>query len=171
MKRLILILLSLLLILGCLGCRKNEEQLEKPAKFYYRNSEVDYGVEDGLISFELQESNHIGNDLNALIHQYQQGPVSATLVNPLTQDINITGVETQGGVITVCTDTSFSQLSGIDRTIACASISMTLLDYTNAKYIKICIVDDLLGEQESLVLSRNDMQFLDSYPASTETTQ
>lgn len=168
MKRFTLILLTILLSVGSLGCQKDDVQLQKPAKFYYRNEEVNYGTEDGLIAYELQETSHIGADLYQLILQYQKGPVSESLVNPLSQDINITAVENYGGVITVSTDTSFHQLSGIDRSVACACISMTLLDYTEAKYIKFYIVDDFLGEKESLIFSRKDMQLLDNLPATTQ---
>ena len=168
MKRFTLILLTITLIFGCFGCRKNDVQLQKPAKFYYRNEEINYGTEDGLIDYELQETSHIGTDLYQLILQYQKGPLSETLVNPLPQDVNITAVENYGGVITVSTDTSFQQLSGIDRSIACACISMTLLDYTEAKYIKFYIVDDFMGEKESLIFSRKDMQLLDSLPDATQ---
>ena len=168
MKRLILLLLSLFLLIGSLGCGSNEENLKKPAKFYYLNKEVDYGVEDGLISYELQETEDIGNDLLKLLTQYKQGPISHHLINVLSPDINITSVEKQGSVITVSTDTSFAHISGIDRTIACSCISMTLLDYTGAEYIEIHIIDEFLGEKESLIFSRQDMYLLDINSIPTE---
>ena len=168
MKRLFVLILLFSLLISCLGCGKNNEQFTKPAKFYYLNEEITYGVEDGLISYELQETNHIAGDLLQLLQQYQQGPVNKQLISTLPADVNISSVVIQGGVITVTTDVTFNQLNGMDRTIACACISLTLLDYTGAEYVEFNIVDAFQNERERIIFSREDMHLLDHHTVPTE---
>lgn len=163
------IFLSIVLLLFFCSCSKSEQEFEDPANFYYPNKDVSYGVENGVISFETQETSHIKNDLYQLLDRYLKGPNDISMRCPISSDVTVEEITAGNNSITIVFSQEFTKLSGIDLTLASTCLGMTLLDYTQADYIEIRVRDALLEGSESIVIAKDDLLFTDNLLIPDET--
>ena len=169
MKRFCTLPLVFVLVLSLVACGKSDKELQVPVKFYYLNDEIGYGVDDGVISFEEREAAQIQNDLYALVQSYLLGPENAQLSRAVPASVCVEAVQSDQDTIILTLSPEFARLSGIDLTLACSCLSMTLLDYTNAQTVQIQVTDSLLAEGESITMTREDILLVDGALIPNET--
>ena len=157
MKRLILILTSIVLFLCCLGCNQ-KTKIVKPVNFYYPSESVSYEGNDRVIRPEVRESKDHTNDLTGLVRLYLQGPVTQGFENPFPNDVTLRSFAIMDNEVIIELSAQFAQVTGLDHTLAVCSIAKTLYQLTNIE--KVTIITE--GVAEPLVLTNEDMMFIDA---------
>lgn len=135
MKRMFCIVLILLLL--CAGCGLYGKSPDS-VTFYYPRTEILYGAEDGVIAQEERDVSGYTEDLNALLNLYLQGPADENLAFPFPAGTRLLEVSGNGDLLTISLSEEFSNLEGLDLTIASACIGSTCFGLTDVQ--QICIL-------------------------------
>ena len=170
MKRILIVILFVCFALPFSACGKKTDELQVPANFYYLRQDFLYGVEDGVISSEAREAVHIKDNLTVLLTEYLKGPKENQLTRCVPASVSVVAVKREDRTITLMLSPDFARLSGVDLTLACACLSMTVLDYTDADAVEIMAEDELLGDSEQIKMTREDLLLLDSQNTTEATT-
>ncbi len=155
MKKIIAIILSLLIIVPCSACAKENQEFYKPSTFYYLNRNISYGVEHGVIGSELQETAYIGNNLKDLLEQYLKGPQNPSLYLGIGSNVTVKDVKYVNETVTVIFSEEFSLLSDIELTLACSCVALTFLDYTQAEKVQFYASGVVLGDTGKIIMTRD----------------
>lgn len=172
MRRFICIILALMIILILPGCKDEEPEFIKPAQFYYLNADVlaeDIGYGDTYEIFlsETRETAHINGDLVAFLKDYLQGPITPVLYLTIPSDVTLVEADISEHGIRIVFSEEFSKLSGIDLTLACTYLSITLFEYFDADHVYISADGVLLEGKESITISLDSLDLKDNFPEST----
>ena len=171
MKQGIAIMLLLLLPFGLWGCAK-EPELTAPVSFYYLraplpNGEVIHGTTDSVILADIRESAGRETDYDYLLKLYLTGPQINKYQNPFPRSTFLTGFSLENGTATLVLTDNFAKLAGIDLSLACGCLTMTVLEMTGAEQVIIRVENELLGGKDQLVFDRNSfLLFDDTLPES-----
>lgn len=130
MKRLIPLLLSVLLLTGCV----RYQAMREPVTFYYVRKNYPSEMRSVLDSEEWEAAGH-REDLHYLLALYFMGPSGKDLVSPLPEDTKIVSLEQSENCIALTL--TRMNLPESDFTLACACLAQTLLGITSADQITI----------------------------------
>lgn len=155
MKKAIAIVLSFFILVSFSGCAEKEQEFYKPSTFYYLNREISYGVEQGVIGSELQETANIGNSLKALLQQYLNGPQNPNLYLGIGGNVTVVDVKHVNNTVFVVFSQEFSLLSDIELTLACSCVAMTLMDYTHAERVQFSASNAVIGDTGKIIMTRD----------------
>lgn len=155
MRRSACILLIIWMMLTLIGCKQSNVPPIAPADFYYRIPSGTHSKSDQVIASEQRESAGCENDLTALIERYLEGPISNDLSSAIPSNAYVLDVTQEDGTIIIDMSPTFARLTGIDLTIACSCLSMTLLSYTDAEEVEIRVPNALLDGNQSIVIGRD----------------
>lgn len=133
MKRFFCLILSAFLLTGC----SFTSSVSDPVNYYYPRAEADYNQESSLIAYEQREATGHRNNLGYLMSMYLMGPVNETLVSPFPADTTIFSIWMDGRSITLEISDTTRTLTDAEFSLACACLTMTCLDITNAQKISI----------------------------------
>lgn len=137
MKRVIVLLLCVLLLAGC-GARR--EEVKYPATFYYcyRDAQTgDYSTLTGAMAPEIRDLGSANPNYQDVIAQYMLGPKDEQLIPVFPEGTTAVSSKLRGGVLTVELSPHVQSLSGIDRTMAAACLSQTLMQLPNVKSVHL----------------------------------
>lgn len=154
MKKWICFLLCSVISLSLLACGSSTPK--DPGTFYYRRTETEYLGTEGIIAPEARELSGLRDDLQAILELYFLGPESPELEAPFPRDTFLTGWNLAEDVLRIELNESFAQLSGIERTVACACIARTFFGLTDAAQIHISAGGELCAS-----LTPNSLQLAD----------
>lgn len=160
MKKLIAIVISLLLLPGICGCQKQEQQPEGIA-FYYCVTELSFGIQDKAIEAEYRQGitkDHWANVLDL----YLRGPETAGLRSPFPAGLKTVATSMEQNTAYITVTEELASLSGLELTLACASLAMTCLELTGAETIVISADGALLDGQKSITIDANTLLLLDT---------
>ena len=163
MKYLRLIAGGLVLTLLC-GCG-NWLPGKKAVLFYYLRSDITYTGSNGVIAAEIPDNPDGSADLIQLLEQYLTGPEHDGLRSPFPEGILLLKAEQYEGTVYLEFNDRLASLSGMDLTLACACITKTCLNLTDATSVSICAegvsldgAAQITMTAESLVLLENSSQ-------------
>lgn len=159
MKRFVCLILVIAVLVAIPACASDRP--EQPGNFYYRRPEIGFSGTDGVIAAEERELADIHGDLEAMLLAYFAGPESGDLESPFPRDTALIGWDLHNSRLTVDLSEDFSQLSGVDLTIACACIAKTFLELTDASSVAIRADGALLNGSDSIVISENSLSLAD----------
>lgn len=167
MKKLTVCFLILILSLSLAGC---ESDLNEPANFYYprKSDTIHFGTSDGLITMEPREVAGHSGDLRYILSLYLLGPLDSDLDSPFPDGTTLEDIDVAAGILTITLSDSFSQLSGMDLTIACACLSSTCFELIDVAQVTILSPKTELHSQVEITLDRNSLTLLDTLPLTTE---
>lgn len=158
MKKAIPLLLCVLFLLT--GCKQNENTAQDTVRFYYcKNSETFSVGESYIISEERAITE---NDLTELLGIYLKGPESTEYRTPFTNSLSVISCETVEDTVFLTLSNPIARLTGSKLTVACACISLTVLDYTQAETVVIRAQDALLDGNETITMSRDQLIIFDA---------
>lgn len=168
MKRILFLILISAIFLSLCACRTQESVPDHPVTFYYLRADISadttYGDADSVVVPEVQESLEYGSSLNYLLALYMNGPSDSRLYSPFPSDLQIVSIQRSEDSLIVTFNDSLAKLRGIKLTKACACIALTCLGLTNAETISICTSTQMLENQKSIDLCRDDLILEDLTP-------
>lgn len=161
MKRSICILLLLSILFSMAGCHQEQEKVHQPVNFYYPRVEATFGSADSLIAPIIAESADYANDTVGLMTAYLQGPKDEHYLSPFPAGTQILGFEENNGFIRLTMSRNFANLTGMDLTLACACLTLTVLDLTGGNSVRISVPGATLNGAEYIRMDRNCLNLLD----------
>ena len=164
MRKQIAFLLCLCLLLPLCGCNTNQTDTPRePVRFFYPRTTdtIDFTSPDGAITYEDREGAGYTGNFPYLLNLYLRGPVDQTLSNPFPAATSLVELQVYGSYAFVTLSDSFAQLSGMELTIACACLTLTVTTLTKADYVCLRAQTQPLDGKEQLTLHAKDFLFTD----------
>ena len=157
MKRIILILLALSLLLS--GCARTEYR--EPGVFYYNRAETAFRGEESVIAPETRELAGVSGNLESMLALYCEGPKDPALENPLPPGSAVLSYSLYNQVLTLRFNATLAQLSGVELTVAAASLARTFLPLTGANTLILTADGAFLNGDTSMTVTLDDLNLLD----------
>lgn len=158
----------LLIMIVCTFCSCNSIRgAEHPVKFYYRNAEIQYNSEDGIISSEYRDAGENWTNFPKLISQYLNGPTDDGLVSPFPSGLTLVEWDINKNVVSVTLSEHLASQSGVDLMLSCACLTRTVLELTDVNVIQIRSKDSLLNDKETLTFSLDSLHYMELYSENT----
>lgn len=158
MGRITLILLALLLIL-C-SCTPAATTFEQPLTFFYPAMDTGYGNDDSYIQGEIREGANLGSDLIVILNSYLQGPIDIEgYQNPFPANTQVIFLSVEEQILDITLSRGFSALSGLDLTLACASLTMTCTQIADVPIVRIRANGTTLEGRQYIEMSRSSLLF------------
>ena len=161
MKKACALFLCLALLLAGCGTRGQTDRIQSPYTYYYRTAQVDYAAEDGVIRGETREISGHEGDLTWILEDYFRGPESEDLVSPFPKDLALLDCQTKEGAVLLKLSEEFSNLSGIELSVAAACIARTLFGTEEVDSVSLTVDGGLLDGKQSLTLDREGLLLVD----------
>ena len=152
MKRLICFILSAALLLTLAGCMKTTEDFENPVIFYYCRSKVTYHTADGVIASELREAGSKAGDYVSLLNLYLKGPEDEDLSRTFPKGTTVVSLEVHEETAELVLGDYFSALTGMELSLACACLTLTVCEMTGAESLTVSTETTLLDGSRSMTL-------------------
>ena len=170
MKKCISFLLCLCLLASFWGCAPRTEAPQVPVRFYYPRTvdTIQYTASGGAFTYEDRESAGYTDNLPYLLNLYFRGPADSTLRNPFPTATSVTELKVYGNYAFLTVSDSFAQLTGMDLTVACACLTLTVTELTGAETLCLSTNSQLLDNHERLLLQAKDFLFMDDTTAPRE---
>lgn len=160
-KRFICLVLLFSLCLSLPACHQQQEKIQVPVTFYYPRTESNFGTADSLISPVTAEGiNHIDDPIG-LLNLYLQGPSNDNCRSPFPTNTQVVSMEQVNGIIRITLSPNFATLTGLELTIACACLTLTVLDLTGGNSLRISVPGATLNGAEYIRMDRNCVNLLD----------
>lgn len=161
MKRLTSILLLIAMALSLCAC--NTDELVEPGNFYYcRFETTTYGTDQDVIAAEERELWGVRDDIGAMLELYLQGPVNDKLLqSPFPRDTRLIDWSMNRSTLRINLSEEFAALSGVDLTVACACLSRTFMELTDATSVRIYASNALLDGETSIILTKDNLRYSD----------
>ncbi len=169
MKRILCLLIALCIAAELTGCAKQDAAFEKPVSFYYlcvntdvTAQEIPHGSDTSIIAPEAREGAGF-EGLEELLALYFRGPQDQALYSPFPRGTAVTQITLDRGTVKLTLTKSFSSLTGIDLTLACACIIRTAaaLD-ESVTAVEIRAEDAHLDGKEVIVMKSSDYFLTDN---------
>ena len=155
-KILIFLLLGLLLA----GCSQSNVDAENKVTFYYPLSAEKYAPESGVVQQQTKEITGAESH-ELLIRQYFSGTVQPEIQNNIPAGTRLLDFVMVDGNATIVLSDAFLQLTGIDRTIACACIAKTVFGITGCQAVNIQAASATGEDKLDLTLRPNTINLTD----------
>lgn len=157
-KSIIPLILAICLVLA--GC--TTETGRTTLNFYYCTEEFDFGPEDRAIESETRKEilDHLA--YRDIIERYLDGPISSKLYNPFPNGTTLISITIEQQTTSIVLNNAFAQLTGINLTIACACLSLTVGEFTGCPKVQISAQNALLDNRQSITIDINELSFVDS---------
>lgn len=159
MKKWICILLCAAVGLSLFAC--GSSSAKDPGNFYYRRIEPKYLGTEGIIAPESRELFSLREDLQAMLELYFLGPQSSDLESPFPRDTALLDWSLENGVLQLELNDAFTQLTGIELTVACGCIARTFLELPDITAVRIFVEGALLNGESAVTLTKASLQLAD----------
>ncbi len=167
MKKILCLILISAISLGFIGCKPEADEIKKPVNFYYCRNPIDFDSAQGVITAEIRESANYRSQVK-LIDRYLRGPESDALVSYFPYDTKVINLSVSNNTVTVEVSEYLSKVTGIELTLACTCLSMTLMELMNADTVNISAENALLDGKEVITITKDNLLFQDDHiPATT----
>ena len=160
MKRIVSIILIFLMLLPLVACGQQKADIKDPVNFYYRTK--DPAQNDTVISKELGEAADHREDYPYLIGQYLKGPNDEVLQRTFPSGISVVDLQIDGNSATLILSDFFSTLSGLDLTLACSCLTLTVCELTGTDQLTIRTQTTLLDGNKKITMALKDIVLLDN---------
>ena len=161
MKKLLSVIIPLVLSFSLISCVSSKEDIQEPVHFYYGQLEMNYGNQPEVINKEVRDAKDRRQDYSHLLSLYFKGPESYSLYNPFPRNLSLLSFSLQDGTAAVHLSASFATLTGLDLSLACACLTMTVCEMTGAQQVTVSAADSLLDGNPQITLSPEDVLLLD----------
>ena len=160
MRRRIAPILIIVLLFSLCGCQHRASSTDT-VSFFYRTETIDFNTHKSIIQEEKISKQNLPDNLQQLLELYLSGPQTEDLYCPIPQTVSVQNVQRTDNSINVLLSTNFSQLNGIDLSVACVCLGKTLLSCTDVQMIKIQAESAKLDGEPSVVITPESVLILD----------
>lgn len=163
MRRILILCILGCLVLNLAGCSFGS-QLKEPVPFYYTRDGENYvyGEADGVITSEEREASGHTADLEYLLSLYLSGPLDEDLVSPFPEGTQLESIDRDSSGLIILLNDSFSQLSGMELTVACACISATCFALVDVQQVRIISPQTQYDSAVEMVITRDTLTLIDT---------
>lgn len=171
MKRLSVLLLLFLMLPALCACAP-EKEIDAPVSYHYlrapqSNGEIHHGSADSVITAEIRESAGHEGDYAYLLEIYLLGPLDPDYRTPYPVGTFLEEFSLENGIADITLSDNFGELTGIDLTLACGCLTLTVMDLTGAETVIIRAEDAQLDGKESITMDRGSIILTDDTVAET----
>ena len=156
-RAIILAVLLIAAILCSCGTKESKDQI----LFYYCSAKPDYSSGAELIKSETHTAYVDPTNYKAILAQYLQGPRDPDLTSPFPGGCEIVDITLDQATARITMSKSFSTLTGVELTLACACLSLTTRAITGYATVEISAVDALLDNKEAITIDANNILLTD----------
>ncbi len=161
MKKCLCLLLLFCLLFCMPGCTRQEAPIENPVTFHYRQNTIAYHTANGVLGSEQREAGAKDPDYVRLLDLYLMGPVSQTLHRTFPQGSKAVSFEILNNTAVIVVNDAFAKLTGMDLTLACASLTLTVCDMTGVETVLLSAENTMLGNSYTVTMSRSTILLMD----------
>lgn len=161
MKKTLCMILVLIVLLSLPACGSSKEKIQDPVFFYYQQLEPDYGTDPSILRKEIREAAGHRQDYSYLLSLYFNGPEDFSLYSPFPRNTALKSFTLQDNSAFVNLNFSFSALTGLDLSIACACITLTVCEMTGANSVTIRAENALLDGNPQITMTPDSFLMLD----------
>lgn len=161
MKKLIIFVIVTVLCLFTFGCKHRDVNYDAPATFYYVQNQDALDLSDHMIRSETHETAHFHSDLIAIMNAYFEGPASVSNRSPFPTGLSVVRLDQDEDRIYLTLNNVFTQLEGLDLSVASTCISMTLFELTGCNCVELSAEGTLSNDEETVVISRDILYLSD----------
>ena len=142
MKRILLIIAAVLMFLAIGGCGNESIEYVRPVHAYYCTQQISYNSANGVFAAEQREFSGYEDRIKDFLNEYLRGPQDTSLRSPFPLGAFIIDYAQQNDTIRLHLNVHFSRLAPNELTVACACLSKTLFELTDAKTVHIQVDGD-----------------------------
>lgn len=168
MKRLLALLLMLTLLVGITACRENSEPVLQPINFYYISDPFTYGSAEGLIRAQIADAAHYNGSLLETLNGYLAGPNEAGYGHTFPTGSQVYQIDLVNETAYLQMNNAFARLKGIDLTVACACLTMTVMELTGSKSVNISTLSIPLDGNASITMSKDTILLITTQQSENE---
>lgn len=145
MKQWIALTLCLVLLLSACAVNQRTEidRMDRAVKFYYCTDLTEDEADDQVIEWEYRDLGENNISMKEMLKLYFQGPESLNLYSPFPTGLSVVYASVSEGRLLIRTDETLNQLSGVQRSLAAACLTMTVTQFPTISSVQI-----LSGDQE-----------------------
>ncbi len=160
MKKLFCIIL-IIILMACTACQQETAKPLNIVTVYYRAPELTFGTADGVITpYMLDATGHEG-DIEYLLNAYFSNAQADNYANTFPCGTRLVSVSLDALTAKVVLCDEFAELSGLNLTIACASITQTVISLTGCQEVIISAETAQLDGNNFITLSSDSYLLLD----------
>ena len=161
MKRVISTLLTLIMLLCCLGCQREKDTVT--LYFYYPRYEYGYNEQEGMF-FRESALAEIREDITyqsarQVLNEYLKGPVDPAMANPFPADLQLISLSIYENKLYLTVTDQLSELTGIPLVMACACLGKTAMQLTKVQQVQIRCESALLDGEKTINLTMDSFIF------------
>ena len=149
----IVILVILCAILVACGAKTESINTD----FYFIQSQEDYFLDQGSICAEKRSLAVEPHNIESILQTYLKGPKSSDLTTPFPEETALIRFSTDQASAQIVLSESFSKLTGIDLTLACTCICLTVHELTGYSNVIISAQNTLLDGRKTIDMNANDI--------------
>ena len=153
MNKILALAFSLLLILSCSACGYQNDPAQQVSFYYCAKDPADTG-HSTHISPELWEDIR-QNSLEEIIDLYLSGPRTEDLRSPFPEGLQIVLAEQQDSTMYLTVSPHLCQLTDMELTVACACLTLTIIELRQVQQVVITPEEGLLDGQKSITMDKN----------------
>jgi len=143
------------------GCRE-KQQIDEPVAFYYRRSELLFEGASGVIAAQQRESAGHESDTEYLLQEYLSGPTDPLFSQTFPTGSRMVSFKITDKEAQITLSDHFADLTGMDLTIACACITLTIIDLTGVENVTLSAQSAMLDNQSFITMDKSCLLLLDS---------
>lgn len=159
MKKLFIVPIAIALIIFLVGCNATQPVMKNPVNVYYCREKVDYNSDMGAFASKQLDFGNWEDRILPFLNFYISAPVGEGMISPFPAGAGINGIEYQDSLLNVQLNLQFSGLSASELSVACACISLTLFELTDAYSISFSFYG--INNETVAVMSRDNLKFKD----------
>lgn len=161
MKKRYSLYIIIILLLSLCSCAVKQQPPEGSVAFYYQRSSIHPAESNAVISKDYQVLSVPSSDYISVLKTYLQGPVSDPLHRVFPTGITLIELDIHGKQADVVLSGTFDALEGMEQTIFCACLTLTVCDLTGAEQLSIYREQDAADGEPVSVMRPEEIILLD----------
>ena len=173
MKRSMSLLMIVVLLLCLCACGQKQEKFIDPINLYFLQTQpadqIYHGNANSVITPVQVEGNKIRRAPSLVLQTYFATPDTEIYHSPFPANTKLIGWAANGDTLIITLSDEVSLLTGIDLSLACASLTMTCLELWEYEAVQIKAETLLLDGKSSITMNTDDLLLMDdtvSFPKS-----
>lgn len=161
MKQTFIFLLIIIMLVTMCACNQKDVEHLQPVNFYYHSDLTSENRFDTIFMPEIRESAGYDNATIDLLNLYLAGPIYGDLQNPFPVGLTVLSLNAQNKQTAITLSSEFSQLRGLDLSLACSCLCMTLFELFDCQRVMILCENTLPDGLGYIVIDKEDLVLYD----------